>query len=913
MNYIDTLTQEEKKVLCGLMTGKELKELFISNERAFSQMQGGFRAKKLKEEQALHIAINNVNKPLIADGINHWIDFQVKKIQKNIKALEEEGTPSQIALPLVLQDSVFTNNIELFLKFAGEAYTDYTCERLSGQVEIIKLVQKDHPVDDIQDKLQDAEKQIISLRQDTDDLRAKYEPKLQEITLENNNLTGLLAEAQKQITALQNANARENNTEPSLQAFDDTNLSVLPSINDENFVSLCRVKTDYTGQKWLIRHADLSHYGRYHAFHKRDDIAAFFANRDKLFYRDGPGTDGFYGIWIWSAVPNKTDPNKDYIETQYTPELSPIEIFFIPEATGLDFLVSLLKNGIDYHPHSNKVMFSYHISKGQYTGILCDTQDLCITEGKTTFSADCILVPVYTFANDDILYLDNGLSFYKKAFAGLPKQCYYIKNKQDIVKDIVLSSISWPTYKQIGASRTEYKEFKNFLNILPAKDIMKQIETMCHCSCTESTELLADFMKSADDFLNGDSLEDELILAAVSSNATLQEKTKALIYADWEKENTSLLQKAQEKLSALETQIQTATVTLSQTQEAYAKAKQQEAYVTACIAEKEKLAVDVENAVNDRIQKARENAADFIANMAFIGTQPTQAITLSNPESAAYRIHPVLENLTDLEAHHTWTDVIHTVAMELDEAGVMKTYDHGLAAFLCAAYIEKQPILLAGPNAIDIAQAFGAAVTAHEYGLLCCEGDYSNQVITSIGANHETIVIINNLFASGWMNRLPELLSHKDIFYIVTHPYAEDIQVEPKSLYGFMLPLFTEFFVDAVASGKYYGGYFAEDFQGYTAPKNAYKDTKDTRKDLKVLSKFRIGSLVKSRINRLVATIHDIHPTLTEDEKFLFAVLPIAYASLAINELAEAIDDPQKGIVISDNLKRDLRYVLGEN
>lgn len=375
MNYIGALTQEEKKILCGLMSGKELKNLFIRNERAFSQIQGGFRAKKLREEQALHIAINNVNKPFIADGINHWIDFQMGEIRKNIKALEEEGAAPQIALPLVLQDSVFANNIELFLKFAGEAYPDYTCDRLCGQMEIIQWVHEGHPVDDIQDRLQDAEKQIISLQQDNDDLRAKYEPKLQEITLENNKLAGLLAEAQKQITVLQSANAHENNSAPSLQTFDDTNLSVLPPIHSEKFISLCRVKTDYTGQKWLIRYADLCHYGRYHAFHKKDDIAAFFTNRDKLFYRDGPDTDGFYGIWTWTAVPNKTDPNKDYVETQYTPELSPIEIFFMPEATGLDFLVSLLKSGIDYPPHSNKVMFSYRISKGQYTGILCDTQD----------------------------------------------------------------------------------------------------------------------------------------------------------------------------------------------------------------------------------------------------------------------------------------------------------------------------------------------------------------------------------------------------------------------------------------------------------------------------------------------------------------------------------------------------------
>ena len=77
--------------------------------------------------------------------------------------------------------------------------------------------------------------------------------------------------------------------------------------------------------------------------------------------------------------------------------------------------------------------------------------------------------------------------------------------------------------------------------------------------------------------------------------------------------------------------------------------------------------------------------------------------------------------------------------------------------------------------------------------------------------NGESIVIINNFLVSGWINRLPEILSQKDIFYVATHPYAEDIQVEPKSLYGFMLPLFTELLVDKKATGKYYGGYFSDE------------------------------------------------------------------------------------------------------
>ena len=44
-----------------------------------------------------------------------------------------------------------------------------------------------------------------------------------------------------------------------------------------------------------------------------------------------------------------------------------------------------------------------------------------------------------------------------------------------------------------------------------------------------------------------------------------------------------------------------------------------------------------------------------------------------------------------------------------------------------------------------------------------------------------------------------------------------------------------------------------------------------------------------------------------------FFIFPIAYASMAINELSEVIADPQNGIAISADLKRGLRYVLGEN
>ena len=889
MNYIDLLTQEEKPILCRIITGRDFKELFKRNEQEFSKIRKGFRAKSLTEQQALSIAIVNVDKPFIAMWVNTRVDIWLKEIQENIEELEEEGSTHDIALASTMLDSVFANNVDLYLKLAGKTMDADARSKLHERMESIKSERARNAEVADRIKVLEEEKrrlldQIAAAQQSVNTIKAEYERKIQELEQDKDTLESLLAEAQERITELQTApTAAKSDDADYLAQFDDTDTSVLPSVGSDEIVSLCGVISDYNGQKWLIRHADLRHNGHYH-------------------------------IWTWSATPNEKDPSKDYILSRYNMDLDAIEVVTISEASNLDNLINLLKNGIEYQPHSHRAMFAFYASKGQYMGILCNTQELNTVNGKTAFAEDCIEVPVYEFTGGNILRLDNGLSFYRNAFAGLPSKLYQLKSPLDIVKNIVFSSISWGTYKTRGLTRAEYRTFKDFLGSIPVDDITCKIETACRCSNFAAKELLDEFLNVVWKYVDGDSLEDEIILSAISASTELQERIKALIRTDWEAENKSLLDKAQKKLDSLDAQLKSATISLTKAQESFNKTKSEEERLAGVIAEKEKLAEDVEVAVAERIQKARENAADFIANMAFVGGQPIQVAATETPAAVEVSSKPVIapyhtfsafDDLNDLEAHHSWADVINTAAFELKEAGVAEKYRSSLAAFLCAAYIEKQPIFLVGPNAIDIVQAFSAAVTGHKYGMLCCEGGYCNQVITEIGTDGEDIVIINNLLASGWMNRLPEILSQKDIFYVATHPYAEDIQVEPKSLYGFMLPLFTEFFVDEKATGKYYGGYFAEDFKTYSTPKG-------TRKDLRVLSKLKIDSLVRNRINRLVATVHGIYSATTTDEDFLYAVLPIAYASLEINELTEAIADPQKGIAISEGLKRDLQYVLGE-
>ena len=120
-----------------------------------------------------------------------------------------------------------------------------------------------------------------------------------------------------------------------------------------------------------------------------------------------------------------------------------------------------------------------------------------------------------------------------------------------------------------------------------------------------------------------------------------------------------------------------------------------------------------------------------------------------------------------------------------------------------------------------------------------------------------------------------------------------------------MIPIFTEFFVDKKPAGKYSGGYLAENFE-------AYQPKKTVRKEVRSLSHFTMNPLIRGRIKQLLTVMHDINAETTDDDDFLFSILPLAYATMEIDNLVETIKNPQKGITISIGLRHKLQFVLGK-
>lgn len=855
MSPASALGKEEKLILCDLITGKEFKEYFKKKPEEFYSMQiDPLPLESLSDQDALSLAKSHLKHSFINAFIEKKVDQWLKSITSHSKNLQREGLNYSQALSTAILDSPFGNHLGLYLKLTGKNW--------NARLNLIK---------EMENRKLDAE--------------------------HNNSLISSNNPLEKR---------RPDNKKGShdyLKEFDDRDNSLLPSKNDNFIFSLCGIDPHAHERNMVIRRADLEPNGHYHVFQQDKDKAPFFQNRDRIYCKPHSFDDYFHGTWAWSVESNDKDPSKDFVKSNYIKALTPIEVIIIPGLSSLDHLVSFIKEGAPYQLHSNKVMFSFQTSKKTYTGILCQSKDLKITQGRAHFHEDCIEVPVYQFQETDILNLSH-ISFYKNVFAGIPSQIYPLKTTFEVVKGLVFSSLSWSFCKEKGLARSEYNQLKHFISELPADNLLSKIQSQCHCSQAEAENLLKDFLSKVGECIDKNTFQDEVILSAIATNKEFEERTKTLIRTDWEHENKTLINTKQNELNSLNAQLTSLTSDLNKAHDALEKSKQEKTRLTNTIAQKEKLATEVETMVAKKIQAAKENAADFIATMAFVDGQQTKASS-STFSVDQYQVISKSYNLEYLEAHQSWLDVIDTTSLELSEAGVADSYSYALATFLCAAYIKKQPLLLVGPNANDIIEAFCASISCWEYGVLSCQGLYTNELIKKINLENKPILVIKNMIGSDWMNHLPEILSNKDTFYIATHPYPEDVQVEPKSLYGFMLPLFTEFFVESDPSHAYRGGYFTEDFEEY-----AFENKLPPH--LKSLSKLQLSPLVQRKIEDLVAIMHDIYPSIEKKTEFLFVLLPVASGLLRIDKLQDKILEIQKNISSSSNLDSLLNSLLGE-
>ena len=764
------------------------------------------------------------------------------------------------------------------------------------------------------DEIRKLREQLADRDQQLKDIGNTYKTQLKLLQDENDKIQRALSGANLKIQELQYIRHKTESDIASLQsrlqADDLEYVAEVASVDDYDYISLCEVlPVDYKGNSNMERLADVRKDGTLVPFYVNEEQPKQFENRNRLFYRNGPTEPGSIGFWKWRAIPNNTDPTRDFIESEFIPDVNPIEIITTHDCETEEELLERIKNGINIELLTPRALFSVYLSKGQYVGFLCRSRDFRQIGTTIKLSDTVMSLPRYEFSIQDTVRVLNEKVFYRSINIGMPFEIINVKNPFDIVKTVIVSRNSWQIFKQTGKTRSEWKNMRNLLENMDTTSVIDDIVHAANCTYIEAQKMLDEFIKYAGQYIDGSSIEDNIIEAVMAAKPDLMKRCKDLIMEEWISDNLTAIEDAENTINSLKKQIE-------DTKEELEKEKQEEKAIflkqkdeaekelSSIRAERDSLAIslqkikdsisdheilakDVEAEVEKRIRRAQTNAAEFIADLAFV----PQTIAKQNESVLDDGVSQYTAGLDlfaeEPEECYSWNSTLDIISDEFQEAGVLAEYALPLAAYIYAAYLCHYPLIIFGPNSGAIVDAFSGAVFGRTAGILECKPNFSRSSVSECFNSNDKVIKIMNPFSSDWVNRIPEIVSNSDKFFIATHPYSEDTLIEPKSLYSYFLPIFTEVFIEKSPSGSIIGGKIGENYKEFQIVEGA-------RSHGKILTEMHAPLLVRNRIQSLVANMHKMLNNQNEDYDVLFALLPYAFATMQMPLLMDAIKSEEK-------------------
>ena len=573
MDYLSLLTKEEVNALCGVISGKTIRKLFIENPKEFGKIKPGFRANKISEDEAVSLASQNINRPFLKFFLNRYTEDLLKYGEHNISALKLQGQVEEQAIAETLADSPFNGHIELYFKLVGRSvdkeYIDDIKERIlalknkdetlsSNDTEKVSSEQK---ISELEQKVTELNLQITDLVADSEHKENEYAEKRQALEENNSKLEKKLEELQQQF---QNLQAEKEKVDDELfelrirAQYDDTEdvFTACAHTADYQYVSLCEVVySEYNNQKWLMRLADIKERVL-ETFNCQEDQPKYFGNRSRLFLKDGPTEVKTVGVWNWYAEPNNSDSTKDFVHISFNREIMPVEVITIPNCEDSEQLLNSLKDGCTAEITAVRTIFAACLSKGQYIGFLCKKHDLEQDGSTVKLKKDVITIPFYNFEDKDVIQLSNGKVYFKRINIGMPVEVVKVKNSFEIVKSVIMSRNSWTLFKQSGKTRSEWRIIKDFLENMDTMTIVEDIAQTAKCDIVDAEKFFDEFCEQAKEYIEGTTIEDSLIAAVVYANSEMMERCKKLVTEDWNSEHQLEIEKAQKDLQELEQQIQ---------------------------------------------------------------------------------------------------------------------------------------------------------------------------------------------------------------------------------------------------------------------------------------------------------------------------------------------------------------------
>lgn len=677
--------------------------------------------------------------------------------------------------------------------------------------------------------------------------------------------------------------------------------------SEVSFTSLCYITEDFDGRVWLQRLADIEN-DRLHIPFKSNREDNYFENRDRLYRNDGPSEIGSVGVWDWEAIPNRDKPGIDYVQSYYVPQIAPVRVIFI-KATSMEDLVGQLKSGEIYtQPYICDTLFCYQPQWGHLAGVLCKANEFQIVNKTARLKDGVYTLPCYSVLASDVYnWDDKHLRFLRNLKIGDPSGYISLGNTHEIIRDLVLERTSWPLFKEcIGATKAEWRNSKTLLERISGESLYEAVAQKLKCAPEQAKQAVDDFVSRANVLIDTGDIESDVLGRIAVQHDGLRAICEEAISQKWKEEHAKELSEAQAEIIAAKTKVEAeindANGCLSdilkevdlarETREDLSKkieeAKSDLDSLVDDITQYETIKQGVLEAVRQKIADAQKDMAGFIADLSVVLPQPAKTPTQGKRVSL-WQYDGATSNLysdDEIELARSWGDEFNALSQSLacslsieSELGTM------LAAFLYAAHIHNAPILIAGPCGHDIANVLSVSLYADGAGQLTLGNEFDLDIAKGMNDCNEPVFSVENMFGKGWSDSIPQAFMKIKKQVVWTHPYVEDMVIEPKGLYNYMLPILSECFVGAIPALEPWPGKRADNFRAYSSKK---------KQPLRLAAFKRLG-LSKMLLSRLEFILSDAkaildNPSKEKDMEFLFGLLPICVLTGKANILKEVIE-----------------------
>lgn len=676
-----------------------------------------------------------------------------------------------------------------------------------------------------------------------------------------------------------------------------------------SFTSLCYILEDYDGSVWLNRLADIED-GKLHPPFKSGRMDNYFENRDRLYRNDGPYALGSVGVWDWTAIPNRNNPDIDYVQSYYVQNEHPVRVV-VTTAGSLENLVEQLKQGSIYsHHYICDTLFCYQPQWGKLMGFLCKADEFRIVNKYVKINEDICTLPYYGIHTNEIFnWDDKHLRFLRDLDIGEPTGYFSIGDTSALIRSIILDRITWPFFKEcIGAPKAEWRNCKTLLERISGESLYDAVAGKLKCSPDEAKKAVDDFITQANTTIDAGDIDTDVLARIAMHHDGLRDQCEEVISRKWKENHADELAQAdaeiatkkanaEHEVAAIKQRLSNISQELASAQASRDKlaveikdAQSRLDHILAEIDQYETLGNETLEAVRQKISDAQKDMAGFIADLSVFLPQaqpqapvePQKRVSLWQYECASSGVYTDDE----IELSETWNDELDALIQNLVQSqAIHSDYVGMLSAFLYATHVNKIPLLIAGPAGRDFAEIMAVSLYASGAGHLWLGNEPANNIAEAVADYDECIVSVQNMFGKGWQDELPQSFTKLKKQVIWAHPYVEDMVIEPKGLLNYMLPVLSECFIESIPVGETWPTKRAETF-------NAYASTKKQPLKIAAFKKLKLSKLLANRLTIVLSDAKTIlnQPAKDKDMEILFGLLPLCVITGRIDVLKEAIE-----------------------